>query len=118
MTLADNLYVRAGVEFVHDIAAGAFPGAVLAGWMIRMRFSAASPDVLLMLEKASTSLWLIVFAALVLLGLTGAFRLGYWRLNVQVGYLEKKKRSVIVKHTAFVLLMLASITMMFGLVPK
>ena len=118
MSFASNLYVRAAIEFVHDIAAGAFPGATLAAWMIRQRYSAASPDALRSLEGASRGLWLVLLGALALLAITGAFRLGYWQLNVRVGFLEKKKRAVIVKHAAFVLLMLGSIVIAFGLVPK
>ena len=118
MKLASNLYVRAGVEFLHDIAAGAFPGAVLVAWMIRQRFAVQSPDMVLALEKASWSLWPILFGALAAIVVTGAFRLGYWQLNVRAGFLEKKRRMVVAKHSAFVLLMVASIVMTFGLVPK
>jgi len=117
MALTGNLYVRAAIDFTHDIAAGLFPGGVIAAWMIRQRFESASPDAVGALETASTSLWLILLGALLALVITGALRLKYWRLNVRSGFMEAKKRMVLVKHTAFVLVLVASIAAMFTLLP-
>lgn len=117
MSITSNAYFRASMEYVHDVAAGAFPGAVLAAWLIRRSFSAETPDTLRLLEKATVSLWLILLGSLVLLGATGVFRLGYWQLNIRQGFLEKKKRMVLVKHTAFVLTLVIAVVVMFGLLP-
>lgn len=117
MAVRSNPYFRAAMEFVHDIAAGAFPGAVLAGWLIQRQFTTASPDTIRLIKQASTSLWLILLASLVLLLATGAFRLGYWKLNIREGFLKTKQRMILVKHTAFVLLLIGSIVFMFTLVP-
>ncbi len=117
MALTSNPYFRSAVEVTHDIAAGAFPGAVLAAWMIRRSVATALPSALPTLQKATVGIWLILLAALFLLVATGAFRLNYWQLNVRSGFLQMKKRMVLVKHTAFVVLLIASIAIMFSLLP-
>jgi hypothetical protein len=115
--VASNPYFRATMEFFHDIAAGAFPGAVLAAWMIRGGFAGASPNVLHVLAQATVSIWLILLGAAIVLGATGALRLGYWQLNIRQGFLATKKRMVLLKHTAFALLLVASVVAMFALLP-
>jgi hypothetical protein len=117
MAIINNFYIRAAMEFVHDISAGLFPGAVLAAWMIRRNLELSSPAALRELEKASTGLWLVLLAAAALLVLTGAARLRYWQLNLRAGTLGAKRRSIQLKHTAFVLLLIGSVALTFTLVP-
>lgn len=117
MEFVNNAYVRVIVEFVHDIAAGVFPGAVWFAWMIRDRMEVAAPEALPSLGRASSSLWLILIAALLAIAITGGFRLAYWRLNVQEDALEYKRRLIWMKHTAFVITMLVSIFAAAKLIP-
>lgn len=119
MAVTANPYFRAGVEFVHDVAAGAYPGAVLATWMTRRYVVAAKmlPAATPLLQKAAVGLWLVFSGTAFLLVVTGLFRLGYWQLNVRSGFLETKRRMVLVKHTAFVALLIASFVWMFTLLP-
>lgn len=117
MATSADLYVRAGVEFVHDMAAGAFPGAVLGAWTIRRAFESTSPEAVPRLEIASAGLWLILLGALFLIVATGSVRLTYWKRNVRPGFMESKKQLVLVKHAAFVLLLVASTALAFRLVP-
>jgi len=117
MPPTSSLYGRAVVDFVHDMAAGAFPGAVLAAWMIRRQVEGASPDAVDVLEKASVSLWLILAVVLVAIIATGAIRLDYWQLTIRPESLASKTRMVLVKHTAFVLITIGSIALTFTLLP-
>lgn len=115
MAIASNVYARTAIDFVHDVSAGLFPGAVLSAWLIRGRFVSASPDSLEALAKASTSLWIVLFVALAAIIVTGAIRLSYWKLNVRSGFMEAKVRMAQIKHAAFVLVTIASIVVMFSL---
>ena len=117
MEFAHNAYVRVAVEFIHDIAAGAFPGAVWFAWMLSRRMESSAPEAVGALVRASSSLWLILIASLFAIAVTGAFRLAYWKLNVVSGGLERKKRLIWMKHTAFVLLYVGSIALATTLVP-
>ena len=117
MGFTSNVYIRSAVEVLHDIAAGAFPGAVLAAWMIRGRVDAMSPDAGAVVGKASLSLWLILMGALFVVGVTGPIRLSYWRLNARAGSLEAKKRRVLIKHTAFVLLWIGAVALAVTVLP-
>ena len=117
METATNPYFRATVEFIHDIAAGVFPGAVWFGWMIRLQMEVSSPGTAAELGRASMGLWVILLVALFVLAATGALRLVYWKLNVRAEVLASKKRLILIKHTEFVLLMIASIAVMMKLLP-
>lgn len=112
-----NAYVRAAIEFAHDIAAGAFPGAVLAAWLIRRHFETSMPAALRDLEQATTSLWLVLLGTLAVLVLTGGYRLGVWQLNLRKESVDTKRRGIVIKHVAFVVLLIVSIVALFGLVP-
>lgn len=117
MDTAKNPYFRSVVEFIHDIAAGAFPGAVWFAWMIRQKFEVASPDAVGELARASTSLWVVLLVALFAIVATGAMRIMYWKLNVREGGLDAKRRLILIKHTLFVLLMIVSAWVMTTLLP-
>jgi hypothetical protein len=118
MEFLGNVYVRSAIEFVHDIAAGAFPGAVLMAWIIRQQIEVTQRGAVADVGRASLSLWVILLGVLFAIGLTGLIRLRYWKLNVRPGFLDSKKRLVLIKHTAFVVLLIASIALTVTVVPQ
>ena len=118
MEFLQKVYIRVTVEFVHDIAAGAFPGAVLIAWMIRRQIAVTRPDAYADVGQASLGLWVILLGVLFALVFTGLFRLGYWKLNVRPGGLESKRSLVVTKHALFVLALIASIALAATVVPR
>ena len=93
---------RIANDFVHDIAAGFFPGSVAGAWVIRGALNALEPGSGAVVERAAGSLWLLfAIAAAVSVG-TGLLRTRYWRLNVRSGFMEKKSQTAITKHALFV----------------
>jgi hypothetical protein len=118
VSIAANPYFRAFVEYVHDVCAGAFPAAVLMDWLVRQQVAASIPAAVPAIQKASIWLWLVLFVAIFLLVVTGGFRLTYWQLNIRGDYIPRKKRMIVVKHTAFVLTLLAFFAWMFSLLPS
>jgi putative copper export protein len=82
-------------DIVHDLAAGAWPGAVIALWLARNGAkSTLTPDALALAVRAWSGVLLIMLAALVALVVTGGVRLGY--------VLESRTRTAQIKHVVFV----------------
>ena len=116
--MTNNKYFRAAAELIHGISAGMFPGAVWAAWMIRQGFIAAPPSALLMLERATVNLFVILIVALVLQAATGVFRLHYYQLNIRQGFLETKRQMVLIKHLGFVTVLVLCVVWLITLFPK
>lgn len=99
---------RIANDLLHDFAAGFFPGAVTAAWLIQRALEAADPGRGAVVAHAAGALWLVMAAALTVSVVTGLVRLRYWRLNVRSGFLESKGQMAATKHILFALLLLAS----------
>lgn len=123
MSLTRIHVARIANDIAHDLASGAFPGAVIAAWLIRRSAAATgSPDAVraasAALGGASGALWLVLFLGLTVSVATGLLRLRYWKLNVRTGFLETKSETAAVKHSAFVLLLLASAAALYRIVGR
>jgi hypothetical protein len=106
--IARNLNARSAVDFLHDVAAGFFPGAVAATSVIRSAIEAVDPGRGAIVTFASGWLWLVFVLGLAVSIVTGLVRLRYWKLNVRSGFMDAKRQMVVVKHSAFVLLLVLS----------
>lgn len=99
--MLDNQYVRITNNFAHDMATGTWAAclavlAVLARRLVGMPAEAAA--------ALGDAMWLVFWllvGALVMLTLTGALRLLYWRAEAMPEELTAKRRALIVKHVAF-----------------
>ena len=97
----DNPYVRITNNFLHDMATGMWAAClavllVLAGRLAGMPAEAASA-----LGDAMRLVFWLQVGALVVVTLTGALRLLYWRRETAPEDLAAKRRALIVKHIAF-----------------
>lgn len=113
MALQGKQYVRIVVEFAHDVALGVFPGAVIGAWLIRRAVEAEGLGGAA-IARASGKLWVVFALGLAVSIGTGAIRLRYWKLNVRTGALEDKKQMATIKHSLFVLLLLASAAALYA----
>lgn len=90
-------------DIVHDLSAGAWPGAAASLWLIRSH--AVLPEGALSITlPALSSVYLIMFATLALLVVTGALRVNY-RASSSAG----RTRVVLIKHAAFVAVFILAI---------
>ncbi|TLM99018.1 MAG: hypothetical protein FDZ75_01055 [Actinobacteria bacterium] len=103
MAFYDKLPAKAAIDFTHDIAAGLWPGAVTAMWLLQR--GAEKSGAGLAPRSAYLAVWWVFALALVALPATGLVRMRYWRLNVRSGALEVKTRLVQTKHALFVVMM-------------
>jgi len=113
VALQGKQYVRIIVEFAHDVALGVFPGAVIGAWLIRRAVEAEGLGAAAV-ARASGKLWILFVVGLAVSIGTGVIRLKYWRLNVRTGALEDKKQMATIKHSLFVLLLLASAAALYA----
>lgn len=106
-TLSGKLYTRIANDACHDLAAGTFPALALAAWLIR---SVSETDGMaeVIVARAGGSLWVVFMLMLGVSVGTGLLRLRYWKLNVRSGFLETKGQMAAIKHSLFVLVMVAS----------
>jgi hypothetical protein len=108
--------VRIVNDFLHDIGLALWPGAVLGVWTLRGVLESAPVDPIALHTRMLAVTW-ILGASLAILVVTGAVRLNYYELNLRSGTLSAKHRMVVVKHTAFTLLLILSTVWFWHLLP-
>ena len=116
MPATSHLSVRIVNDFLHDIALAMWPGAVLAVWTLRGILVAAPVDPIVLHSKMLSVTW-ILGASLAILVVTGAVRLNYYELNLRSGTLSAKHRMLVIKHTAFTLMLVLATVWFWYLLP-
>jgi len=101
-------------NFVHDMATGTWAACVLVVWMISRRFISAKPlfagnegafDLARgVLQDAQHAVWWLLLGALVALVVTGAIRTLYWRRETSDKELATRRKLLIGKHIAFLVI--------------
>jgi putative copper export protein len=96
-------WLRIANDSIHDLAAGAWPGAVMALWFAldatRRTFQRDTFTVVL---HAASSVWIVWFLALLLLVATGAARVNYRTRGLTAEIAEARTRAALWKHLIFV----------------
>ena len=103
MRLLKRLWVRVTVDVLHDLAAGAWPGAVVALAIARSgvgKYELPSQTLATMLQ-AWSGIWVILLLALATSAATGGARLHYRALGVRPDQLHARTRTALIKHAAF-----------------
>jgi hypothetical protein len=96
-------YGRIVTNFIHDLSTGVWFACVLVIWVIGARTTGAPPEATAVLYEAmGTVFWLLV-ASLVGIAVTGGLRLLYWRKDTAPELVARKRRALIAKHAAFLL---------------
>jgi len=91
-------------NFIHDMSTGTWAACLLVIWVIAARSKGVPPEAAAVLAQASaTVFWLLVFS-LVGLTITGAIRILYWRTDTPPEQLKTKRKALIVKHVAFLVI--------------
>ena len=116
MRLTNHLSVRIVNDFLHDVAAMLWPGAVLAIWTLHDVFVSAPTSPIALHSRMLFATW-VLGASLLVLIVTGTVRLNYYELNLRSGTLPAKHRMVVVKHLAFTVILVLSTIWFFYLLP-
>lgn len=110
MGLTKMVWFRVVNDLVHDIAAGMWPGMVVALWIVR-RGALPVLDAEAVTTLASTWTWVLLAALAAATGqvVSGIVRLGYHYDGVPDEAMSSRGRSALWKHGAFVVLFVASL---------
>lgn len=104
MNLLGNTYVRVSNNFLHDMATGTWAACVLVLWVLNRQALGVPPSAAEALSQAAAVIWLLLLGALFVVTVTGILRLFYWRATTPASELGAKRRALIVKHIAFLVI--------------
>lgn len=99
-----NAYVRVSNNFLHDMATGTWVACVLVLWVLNRQAFGVPPSAAEVLSEAAAVIWLLLLAALFVVTVTGVLRLFYWRATTPASELGAKRRALIFKHIAFLVI--------------
>lgn len=102
--MLENQYVRITNNFLHDMATGTWAACVMVLVVLSGRLDAMPAEAAIALGDAMVFVFWLLVGALVVLTLTGAVRLFYWRAQAAPDELAAKRRALIVKHVAFLVI--------------
>ena len=116
MGLLRNVWFRAVIDLVHDLAAGAWPGAVLAMWIVRTAADKTlTPGEVSTMVTGWTGTLGIMFWALGLIVATGIVRLNYRGLDMPPELLKSRTTGAWIKHVVFATTFITATVVGFGL---
>lgn len=109
-------WLRAINDILHDLAAGAWPGAVVGVRMVRRGLTAAI-GAQAASDAARSWTWIltIMLVALVVQVATGGARLFYWKAPVATEQVQTKGRVAAAKHVVFVAVFVVAAVYAFAL---
>jgi hypothetical protein len=99
--VTDRRYFWIVNNFMHDMATGTWAACVLVVWLLSGRQAGMPGPAAVAIADSMRAVFLLAAVALVVIGVTGGVRLGYWRRQASVDELAQKRRALLVKHAAF-----------------
>ncbi|MCL4553774.1 MAG: hypothetical protein M1565_01365 [Actinobacteria bacterium] len=104
MNLLANTYVRVTNNFLHDMATGTWAACVLVLWVLDREAVGIPQEAQAALASAAEVVWILLLVALVVVTVTGIPRIFYWRATTPREELAAKRRALIIKHIAFLVI--------------
>lgn len=102
--MLDNAYVRITNNFLHDMATGTWAACLLVLAVLSPRLPGMPPEASIAVGAAMRLVFQMLVVSLVVVTVTGALRLAYWRAITALHELAAKRRALVVKHVAFLLI--------------
>ncbi len=102
--MLDNAYVRITNNFLHDMATGTWAACLAVLLVLSSRLAGMPLEAALALGEAMSLVFWLLIGALVVVTLTGVLRLAYWRQESAPEELLAKRRALIIKHIAFLVI--------------
>jgi hypothetical protein len=88
---------------VHDLSTGVWLACVLVIWVVGSRMAGVPPEAAAALAAAQRTVFWLLAASLAGIAVTGAVRLLYWRRDTSPDLVARKRRALVGKHVAFLL---------------
>jgi putative copper export protein len=102
--MLENPYVRITNNFLHDMATGTWAACLLVLWVLDREAEGMPAEAVDALAAAGQVVFWLLVGALVVVIVTGAIRLVYWRQQTPPEERGPKRRSLIIKHVAFAII--------------
>jgi len=102
--MLDNAYVRITNNFFHDMATGTWAACLMVLWVLNRELVGMAPEAAAAVGDAMLLVFWLLIGALVVVTVTGALRLFYWRATTPREELAEKRRALIIKHVAFLVI--------------
>jgi putative copper export protein len=99
--MLENVYVRITNNFLHDMATGTWAACLAVLVLLSSRLVGMPEAAAAALGDAMALVFWLLVGALVVLAITGAVRLVYWRRESAPAELAAKRSALIAKHVAF-----------------
>ena len=99
-----KLYLTITNDFLHDMATGTWAACLLVLFVLSARLPGMPDAAAVAIHAAMWSVFWLLAAALIILTATGAARLMYWRSHSSPEELVAKRRALIAKHVAFLVI--------------
>ena len=97
-------YVRITNNFLHDMATGTWAACLAVLLVLHGRLDGMPAEAAAALGDAMTLVFWILVGALLVVSATGGIRLAYWRQQTPAGEVAAKRRALLIKHAAFLLI--------------
>ncbi|GAB4278076.1 MAG: hypothetical protein Kow0056_10000 [Coriobacteriia bacterium] len=110
-------YARIVNNFVHDLATGTWAASILVLWVLSDRAQGMPAETMSAVTDAGRAVFALCVAALLLIFATGGIRLRYWKEQAEDGAVEEKRRALLVKHVAFLVVYSAGTYVAWLLIP-
>jgi len=102
--MLSNPYVRVTNNFLHDMATGTWAASLMVLFVLNRSLPGMPQEAALAVGDAMWVVFWLLIGALVVVTVTGALRLFYWRATTTSDELVAKRRALIVKHIAFLVI--------------
>lgn len=101
MSILGVRWIRIANDLLHDLAAGAWPGAVAALWLAQRRAD-LPVDVAPEVARSWSSIFWVMVVALAILVITGLIRTNYRANGLPPEVAQARGSTAVVKHVFFV----------------
>lgn len=105
--MMDNPVIRLANNWAHDVGTGLWAACLVVLVVVsgrRSEFMAASPEAFALLAEVTGVVFGLLALALVVITVTGAFRLFYWCAQTPPEEMASKRPALIWKHVAFLVI--------------
>lgn len=102
--MLSNTYVRITNNFLHDMATGTWAACLMVLLVLNRQLPGMPQEAAVALGGSMVLVFWLLIAALVIVSVTGALRLFYWRATTPAEELAAKRRALIIKHVAFLVI--------------
>lgn len=115
--MSTERYARIVNDFVHDMATGTWAACLLVIWTLSRRLVDMSEEAATALGDAMSLVFWLGVGALAVIFVTGGIRLRYWRRETMPTDLAAKRRALLVKHAAFLVIYGSGTWWMWSVLP-